>query len=83
MTIPAQVAIHGITKIPTAVCRHGTRLNKEDSMEIKDTLQAIKNTLETLMIQSTEDNMTKLLACRQLLTQMIEGMNEDGNADTE
>lgn len=50
---------------------------------MKDNLQAIKNTLETLMIQSTEDNMTKLLACRQLLTQMIEGMNEDGNADTE
>lgn len=53
--------------------------------EMRNNLQAIKNTLETLVIPATCDNMEKLLACQQLLSAMIEDMKEapDGNTDAE
>ena len=51
--------------------------------ELKQSLQAIKNTLAGLTIQATEDNMGKLMACQQLLTTIIERMDADGNAAAE
>ena len=53
--------------------------------ELRNNLQAIKNTLETLTIPATCSNLEKLLACQQLLTAMIERteVKTDGNADAE
>lgn len=52
--------------------------------EIQTSLTAIKQTLEDIEIKATVDNMQKLLACQQLLTQVIEKVGDDsGNTDSE
>ena len=51
--------------------------------ELRNNLQAIKNTLETLTIPATYDNLEKLLACQQLLSSLIEKETDNGNTDAE
>lgn len=49
--------------------------------EIQVTLTAIRNTLEQIEIRATVDNLEKLLACQQLLGQLIEKAGENGGQD--
>ena len=52
--------------------------------EAQTSLQAIKNTLESIEIKATVTNMERLLACQQLLSTLIEKVGDDhGNADSE
>ena len=45
--------------------------------EIQENIMAIKNTLASIQITATEDNLGKLLACQQLLSTIYESLGKD------
>lgn len=52
--------------------------------EIQKSIIAVKQTLENVEIKATVENMERLLACHQVLEQLIEnGGDNCGNTDTE
>ena len=54
-------------------------------MDIPNEVQRVINTLSTLNIISTYENMDKLLGCMQVLARIRDAANgeDNGNADTE
>lgn len=52
-------------------------------MEFRKSLQAISRTLEEIEIKATINNLEKMLACQQLIEEMIVEDEKNGNIDSE